>query len=296
MSVLMLCVTFSWAASPVAGKFALRGFRPMALAELRVVGATAGFAVVYIILRGWPKFHFTWREWGFLALAGLNGVTLQQGFYVAGLSRTSVAHTALIVALGPVLVLVLACLMRMETLTAAKGLGMLIAFCGVATLSIGKPSEATGANGVGDLLMLAGRGAFAYYAILLKRGASRYDALTLSMMTFGLGAVMLAPFSIHSIRATHWDDVRLRAWAGLAFLIVFASVVAYLLFAYVLSIMTASQAAAYIYLSPVISICLGVWMLSEMITWKILVGGGMILFGLFLTGKGIQEPEAGTAE
>lgn len=296
MSALMLWVTFIWAANSVAGKFALRGFNPMALAELRVVGATAGFLAVYIILRGLPRLHFTRREWGFLALAGLNGVTLNQGFYLTGLARTSVAHTALIVALGPVVVLVLACLMRMERLTAAKAVGMLIAFCGVAALSIGKPSDASGASGVGDLLMLAGRVAFAYYTILLKKGASRYDTLTLSLMTFGLGALMLAPFSVPSILKTRWRAVTPEAWAGLAFMIIFASVVAYLLFAYVLTVMTASQAAAYIYLSPVIAIGLGVWLLSEIITWKVLVGGGMILLGLFLTGKGKQEPEAGTAE
>ncbi|MGH9397822.1 MAG: DMT family transporter [Terriglobia bacterium] len=296
MGVLMLCVTFIWAANAVAGKFALRGFSPMALAELRVVGATAGFVLVYIILRGWPKLHFTRREWGFMALAGLNGVTLNQGFYLSGLSRTSVAHTALIVALGPVVVLVLACLLRMEALTAAKSLGMVIAFCGVAALTIGKPSEASGASWLGDILMLAGRVAFAYYTILLKQGAGRYDTLTLSMVTFGLGALMLAPFSVHAIVKTRWQAAPPLAWVGLAFMIIFASVVAYLLFAHVLTVMTASQAAAYIYLSPVIAIGLGVWLLSEIITWKVLVGGGMILFGLFLTGKGKQEPEAGTAE
>lgn len=252
--------------------------------------------MVYIVLRGWPKLHFTRSEWRFMALAGFSGVTLNQGFFVTGLSRTSVAHTALIVALGPVVVLVLACLMRMEALTAGKTAGMAIAFCGVAALSVGKPSAATGASLPGDLLMLAGRVAFAYYTILLKQGAERYDTLTLSLVTFGLGGVFLAPLGIPAMIHTHWQSVPPQAWAGLAFMIVFASVVAYLLFAHVLTLMTASQAAAYIYLLPVIAIGLSVWLLSEAITWKVVAGGGMILFGLFLTGKGKQEPEAGAAD
>lgn len=296
MSGLMLAVTFIWAASPVAGKFALRGFSPMALAELRVAGATSGFLLVYVILRGWPSFHFTRRQWAFLALAGLNGVTLNQGLYLAGLARTSVAHTALIVALGPVFVLVIACVLRMESLSNPKAIGMVIAFCGAGALTLGKPEHATGATWLGDLLMLAGRVAFAYYAVLLKQGAGRYDALTLSLCTFGFGAIFLAPFSIRSIALTRWSAVTPQAWAGLVFLIVLASVVAYLLFAYVLTVMTASHAAAYIYLTPVISIALGVWLLAEIITWKVLVGGAMILSGLYVTGKGQQEPEAGTAE
>lgn len=264
----------------------------MALAELRVAGATGGFFLVYVLLRGWPRLRFNRREWGFLALAGLNGVTLNQGLYIAGLARTSVAHTALIVALGPVFVLVIACLLRMESLNAAKAIGMAIAFCGAGALTIGKPEHASGATWLGDLLMLAGRVAFAYYAVLLKQGSTRYDALTLSMVTFGFGGVMLAPFSVHSIMMTRWNAIPPQAWAAMAFLIVFASVVAYLVFAYVLNTMSASHAAAYIYLTPVISIALGVWLLAEIITWRVLVGGAMILGGLFLTGKGQQEPEA----
>lgn len=292
----MLAVTFIWAASPVAGKFALRGFSPMALAELRVVGATTGFLLVYVVLRGWPSFRFTRHEWAFLALAGLNGVTLNQGLYIAGLARTSVAHTALIVALGPVFVLVIACALRMESLSTGKAIGMAIAFCGAGALTLGKPEHATGATWLGDLLMLAGRVAFAYYAVLLKQGSTRYDTLTLSLCTFGFGAIFLAPFSIRAIALTRWNTVAPAAWEGLAFLIVLASVVAYLLFAYVLTVMTASHAAAYIYLTPFISIALGVWLLAEIITSRVLVGGAMILFGLYLTGKGQQEPEAGTAE
>ncbi|MGH9354158.1 MAG: DMT family transporter [Terriglobia bacterium] len=296
MSILMLAVTFIWAANAVAGKFALRGFPPLALAQLRVGGATVGFLIVYVALRGWPKLGFTRRDWIFMALAGLNGVTLNQDFYLTGLFRTSVAHTALIVALGPVLVLVLACLMRMETLTAGKTLGMVIAFCGVGALTFGAPSTAVKASLMGDALLLIGRLAFSYYTILVKQGAGRYDALTLNTVTFALGSLMMLPISAHALWKTHWRAVPVEAWEGLIFMVVFASVVAYLLFAYVLTAMTASQASAYIYLAPVIAIALSVWLLAETVTWRIGVAGALILFGLFLTGQGKAEPEAGAME
>ncbi len=292
----MLTVTFIWAANAVAGKFALRGFPPLALAQLRVGGATVGFLIVYVALHGWPKFGFTPSDWVFMALAGLNGVTLNQAFYLTGLSRTSVAHTALIVALGPVLVLVLARLMRMETLTAGKTLGTVIAFCGVGALALGAPSTAVKASLAGDALLLTGRLAFSYYTILIKQGAGRYDLLTLNTVTFALGSLMMLPISVHALWKTHWRAVPVEAWEGLIFMVVFASVVAYLLFAYVLTAMTASQASAYIYLAPVIAIALGVWLLAETVTWRIGVAGAMILFGLFLTGQGKAEPEAGAME
>jgi len=98
-------------------------------------------------------------------------------FFIGGLARTSVAHTGLIVALGPVMTLVLACLMRMESLTALKFVGMLIAFGGVGVLTADKAGGTEGGHLVGDLIILAGSAVFAYYTILVKQVAERFDAL-----------------------------------------------------------------------------------------------------------------------
>ncbi|MGH9469667.1 MAG: DMT family transporter [Terriglobia bacterium] len=290
MNVIMLWVTFLWAANAVACKFALRGFSPMALAELRVVGAALGFWIVFLAVRGWPRLHFSRRDWFWMGLLALNGVTLNQASYMGGLSRTSVAHTALIVALGPILVLVLAWLLHMESLSTAKALGMVTAFAGVAVLAAGRPSA--GASWLGDMIMLGGRAAFAYYTILLKQGAERYDPLALNAVTFTLGAVLLVPFSaralLHTTEAS-WTGVPPHAWLALAYMVILGTVVTYLLYAFALTVMTASHAAAFSYLAPVITIALGVWLLSESITGRVWAGGAMILLGLVFTGQGLRE-------
>ncbi len=296
MHVFMLAVTILWAANSVAAKFALRGLDPLALAELRVAGATAGFFAVYVAVRGWPVLRFNRRDWIFMILAGLNGVTLNQGLYLTGLFRTSVAHAVLIVALGPVMVLVIAWFMGMEKLTGRKAMGMAIAFCGVGALILAKPRGEAAATRLGDALLLVGRLAFSYYTIMVKQGAERYDSLTLNTATFACGGLMLAPASARELARTHWAAVPLEAWLGLAFMVILASVVAYTLFAHVLTRMTASQASAYIYLAPPIAIGLGAWLLAEPVTWRIGVAGALILFGLFLTGEERLEPEAGAIE
>src|SRR5271167_1215630 len=61
-----------------------------------------------------PSLRRSRRDWASLGLAALFGVTLNQLFLIGGLARTSAAHTALIVALGPVMVLALSRLLRME--------------------------------------------------------------------------------------------------------------------------------------------------------------------------------------
>ena len=47
--------------------------------------------------------------------------------------------------------------------------------------------------------------------------------------------------------------------------------------------LAASRAAAFNYLQPVIASGLGIWLLSERLTSKVLIGGGMILAGVYLT-------------
>ena len=132
MHGLMFIATFCWAGNIVAVKEGLTGFTPSALTQLRVAGAALVFAVIYFFRHGRPRLRLSRREWGFMVLVALSGVTFNQLFFISGVARSSVAHAGLIVALGPVMVLVLSCLLRLEALTVPKFVGMLISFAGVA--------------------------------------------------------------------------------------------------------------------------------------------------------------------
>jgi drug/metabolite transporter (DMT)-like permease len=66
-------------------------------------------------------------------------------------------------------------------------------------------------------------------------------------------------------------------------MVVFGSVISYLLFAYVLTELAASRVAAFNYLQPVIASGLGIWLLSEQLTAKEVIGGALILAGVYLT-------------
>jgi drug/metabolite transporter (DMT)-like permease len=218
-----------------------------------------------------------------MALIAANGITLNQLFFIGGLAKTSVAHAGLIVTLGSVMVLVLACLMRLESLTGLKFAGMLISFSGVAILTAEKAGKANGGHWAGDLLVLAGSAVFAYYTILVKQVADRFDALTLNALTFGMGTLLMMPFSARALLHVGWTALPARAWWGLAFMVVLGTAVPYLLFAWALTDLAASRVAAFAYLQPVIATGLGIWLLSEKLAVKVVVGGALILLGVYLT-------------
>jgi drug/metabolite transporter (DMT)-like permease len=271
-----------WASNIVAGKEAVNGFGTWGLAQLRLAGAALFFVPLFLAWRGRPELRLNGRQWLVLTALAFNGMTLNQICFINGLARTSVAHTGLIVALGPVLVLVLSCLMRLEPLTLSKFLGMLISFGGVAILTLGGAGKGSAAHWQGDLIVFAGSASFAYYTIQVKDIADQYDSLTLNTLTFAISSLLMIPFAARSVLHIRWANVTLGAWGGLAFMVVLGTVVAYLLYTFALTELSASRAAAFAYLQPVVAALLGVWLLGERITATVVAGGVPILLGVYL--------------
>jgi drug/metabolite transporter (DMT)-like permease len=134
---------------------------------------------------------------------------------------------------------------------------------------------------------------FAIFTVLVKEVAEHFDTLSLNTLIFVLGAIMMLPFCAHALVVTPWASLSFEAWWGLAFMVVFGSVVSYLLFAYVMTELAASRVAAFNYLQPVIASGLGIWVLSERLTSKVLIGGSIILAGVYLTER--ERGEVATA-
>lgn len=289
MHLLMLLGTFFWSSNIIAGKIVLHSMSPMALAQIRVTGAAAIFLALFALWRGRQPLRISPREWGYLALTALFGITLNQILFISGIGRTSAAHAGLIVALGPVMVLILSCALSLEALTILKSVGAAVSLAGVVVLTTGKFGPGNPATVSGDLIMLLGTAVFAYYTILLKKVANRYDALSLNMVIFVLGAAMMLPFSVHELLAVRWNALPESAWWGIAFIITCGSVLAYLIYAFALTELTATRVAAFAYLQPVIAAALAVWLLGETLTAQVLAGGALILLGVYLTEREVKE-------
>jgi drug/metabolite transporter (DMT)-like permease len=281
-SLLMLMTTFFWASNIVAVKWALEGFNALALAELRICGAAILFGIGCYLQNGFRISHLGRRQWLVLGLMAFCGITLNQIFYIGGIARTSVTHAGLIQAIQPILVMLLAAALGMESLSSRKWVAMAVAFTGVAMLLVGRPSDGSAAHWTGDLMLLVANSVFAYYTILTKDTASSFTDVTLNALVFGLGAIFLLPFCVGSIATIRWDRIPSQAWWGLVYMILFGSFVAYLIYAYALQELAASKVAAFSYLQPLMAAALGVWLMSEQITMKVVAGAAMILAGVYL--------------
>ena len=293
MHFAMLIVVSCWAANMVAIKEALFGFSPMGLATVRAIAAAVIFGILFVFLRDRSLLRLTRGQWLRFALIAFFGITMNQILFIEGVAHTNVPHAALIVAVEPVMVLVLSVLMRLEALTALKFAGMAISFTGVVLLTYGKPIQGSQSYWLGDLILMGEVVVFAYYTILMKEVADQYDVLTLNTLVFGLGALMIIPFGARAVWNLQWSEIPIRSFLGLAFMIVFSSVIGYLLFAYALKGLTASRVAAFNYIQPVIATGLGIWLLNDRVGLWGIFGGGLILLGVYFTERERGEEATG---
>src|SRR5205814_5961069 len=159
-------------------KIALQYFPSVALASFRLLIA-AGVMLIYVLrptrLRTPQLFStcFAMREIMRFCWLGLTGVILNQGCFIIGLSRTSAAHSALILATGPIAIFVLAWLQELEAATWRKIAGLAFAFSGVIILATEKGSGLRSPNLVGDIITLCGAMGFALYTVLARKMITR---------------------------------------------------------------------------------------------------------------------------
>jgi drug/metabolite transporter (DMT)-like permease len=273
-----------WSFNYLAGKIALRHLDAFTLATFRIDLAALVILPFYLLRRNRAALRA--RDIGTLSFLGLF-LVINQVFFTVGLAYTTSGHSAMILATGPIIVLLFARALRLEALTPGKILGMAIAFTGVAILATEQGLNFSHSSTlVGDLITLIGTTSFSIYAVLGKKFARQYDSVSMNTFNLLAGALLLLPLSIRQAVRLDWGSVGWAGWAGLVYMAALSSVAAYTLFYWVLRYMEASRVAAVNYLQPIGAIIVAAAFLGETPTRNLLLGGALILLGVYLAERG----------
>jgi drug/metabolite transporter (DMT)-like permease len=284
--ILIAAMVFFWSANYIVGKIALREFPPLLLAGLRICLAGVFMLPVYATQKGADSWNV--RDLPMLIYLGVFGVTLNQLFFIMGLSRTSVVHSSLIIAMTPIFVLVIAAIIKQEEITIRKAAGMLIAVIGVGILNALPASTAPGARPtvLGDLFVFLAGVTFAMFTVLSKKISLRHSSITVNTFAYVSGALALAPIVLWESRGFSYGMVSLAGWSSLLYMALFPSVICYLIYYYALGHISASRVSAFSYLQPVVATLLAALMLGERVTLPLVAGGAVIFSGVYLTERG----------
>lgn len=276
-----------WTFNYILGKIALDHIDPLSLAAFRFETAALVMLALYFFAGG-ERTPLKRADLGRIVLLAVFGVLVNQGGFTVGLNFTSSDHSSVIAAVAPVMVLLLACTLRLEKLTVWKSLGMLISFSGVLALESERGVGRQSPFFTGDAITLVSTVGYALYAVMAKKISRAYDAISMNTYMLVSAAILILPLAIHQGMALHWRSIGWVGWSGVLYMAIFSSVAAYTIFYWALRYMEASRVAVVSYFQPVAVILFSVPILGDLPTRHLLAGAALVLVGVYLaerTGK-----------
>jgi len=271
----LVLVTAIWGLTFVQVKDAVELYPLFAFLAVR-------FAIATVVLA--PPARRPVRELprgGWVAAAGL-GLLLAAGYALqtAGLERTSVSNAGFITGLYVVFTPLAAVALFRVRIAAIVWAGVALSTAGLALLSGGG-----GADGVGDLLVLAGSAAYSLQIALMERYAPRYDPVAFTFVE------MLAAFAGFAVVAVALGQIELprgwTVWGALLVTGVFASALGFLVQTWAQQRTSATRTALAFAMEPVWAAIFGFWLAGDRLGTVAWVGAALIMAGIV-----VAEPSA----
>jgi drug/metabolite transporter (DMT)-like permease len=269
-----------WGSTYLGIELAVRTMPPFLMASMRFLIA-GPLLYVWATRRGDRSDRPTARHWlsAFLIAAPMLAI----GNAAVGWAEQTIdtGTASLIIASVPLWMALLDRVFYAQRLARTMVIGLIVGFGGVGLLA------APGGSGAGDsraILLVFSSLAWALGSLYSRQAPQPQRPLVAAAMQMTAGGLILAVVSAVSGEASgfHVSQVSLESWLGLAYLVVAGSLTAYTAYMWLLREVPTSLVGTYAYVNPVVAVMLGTVVLGEPLTWRMLVGGGVILASVAL--------------
>jgi len=280
----LVAVQLLFGVFPVFGRVAMdpeRGFAPFAVAAGRIGFGAVVFGLLAVAVHGrgaWPPRAL----WGRLLGLSMLGIVANQGLFLLGLARSSAMDAGVLVCLIPVFTYGVAVVIGQERPVAMRLIGVAVALLGTMPLLLARGATLSGDHAVGNALMAVNCLCYAIYLVASKPLVTRHPPLVVGFWVY-LAAVPFLPAFLAVDGLPAVASVGEDALWSLGFVLVFPTVVTYLLNLFALTRVRASTTAFYIYLQPLLAALGGAWWLGEELHAALLpAAAGIVLGGLLV--------------
>ena len=287
--LLLSLTSLFWAINIVLGRFIAGTIPPAALSEIRWFGA--GLIVLPI---AWPHLRRDWpvirRHIGMLLLLSLTGITIYNTLAYHGLEYTTAINGLLMQSSAPLMIGLWSLILFRDRLTPAQLLGILMSLTGVIVI-IAHGSFAALATltlNPGDVWFLVAMVSYALYAALLRRRPAIHF-LSFLAFTIIAGATMLLPATTWEFLAGRRIDPTPAAFAVLAYVVIFPSLLAYIFFNRGVELIGANRAGPFFHLIPVFGSAIAILFLGERPQLFHGAGYALIIAGIVVAQKGARK-------
>ncbi|SFB85689.1 Permease of the drug/metabolite transporter (DMT) superfamily [Halobiforma haloterrestris] len=278
----------------VAAKAGLEYFPPLLFVALR-------FDLAAVLLLGYVVLTSSRAELlpstrgdvvGILATGGLV-IGLANALLFVGQQYATSAVGAIVFSLNPILTPVFAAvLLSDERLSVRGGVGMGLGLVGVALVVSPDPAMLVGGDAVGRSILFAGAVSAAFGAVLIRRAEPTISSTVRIAWGLPLAALLTHGLSWSTGESPGSIAWTLEAVVALAYVSVFAGVLAYVAYFALLDATGAIRANLVFYVVPAVS-TLGGWaLLGETIATSAIFGFLAIVAGFAVIGSGSVDPRA----
>ena len=255
----------------------------LGLVLLRVLGATIMFWTISLFLKSKPidkKDRLT------ILKCGLFGMSINIAAFIAGLDYSTPVNSSILIIISPIFVVILSFFIFKNKINFIKILGIILGFVGAMILILTADSNSSVGRNIplGNFLFIVNSISYAYYLIIVKPMAEKYDLITLFKWLFLVGLVFNFPLGINQFLEVDWQNLPLiQAILPMAFVVICTTFMTYFLNGYALTKLTSTEVAVFMYLQPIIGVMFAIFTKSDTITLTIVISSMLIFSGVYLT-------------
>lgn len=288
--LLLVACNLLWAGTYVAGKTALASLSPVELNALRFSGATILF--LPFLLRA--RLSYSRAMVARLIRLCLFGFLLNKAAEFSGLALTTASDTALLIAAEGIFTALFGRLLLGEALRRTTMLGMALSVVGVYLViqrGVGPPALGGGTRVIGDLLIIGALAFEAIYSVLGKAEVEESPAVVVTGACVAGSLVVWLPAAGVNVAVSGPPVMSGGVWAGVLYLAIGGTFLAYLGWIVALQYVEATVAAPTLFLQPLAGTLLAVLLLHDRIVPVTLLGGALIVAGIWVVSRVPEEAE-----
>ena len=251
---------------------------PMALFCLRSFGATALFWLWSLFTA--PHEHIHKEDVWKVVVASFLGLFMTQLSFLFAITKTTAIDASIMSTLSPIMTLVISALVIKERITWSGVAGIALSLVGVLILIYNCVSIRSGADSTsiwGILGMLVNTLCFAAYVGIFKPVIRKYSVVTFMKWMFLFSSLMALPFSFRAFRASNLAAVPMDIFWQIAYVVVFATFVAYFLIPIGQKRLRPVVVCMYTYVQPVIAMVIALAMGLDHLT-ALKVAASLLVF------------------
>jgi len=282
----LLAVAVIWGLGWVAGRVAAKEIPPFTAGWMRYILAVACFLLFLKLTKQWVT--PSKQQWKIITAIGFLSTFLYQAFFMYGMKWTAAGDASLMITFNPLFTAILAVPFLNEKFDIRLGTGLLLAVCGVVVIAWFSPNDDLPVNErlLGDALIGMSALSWACTTILMKKAMTGENALSplhLTVWSSVVGLLIQTPAVIWEFYQVGFPmEASFDAWAWLAFLAIFSTVLSYVWFAEGIRIIGAGRSAMYVYLVPIFGILSGWLLLDEKLGLSLVASFILIVGGVYL--------------